>query len=323
MTWWCTASKAPWDWAPRAYPGIWIAMAAVLAAYLVARRRAAAGGIRDRQLWAFVGGWAVLWGANDWPLGTLGAGYLASAHMAQYLLTTLVAAPLLVLGTPERVLRPALARTGLGGLVRQACRPVAAGVIVNVVLVATHAPATVDTLRTSQVGSFALDAAWLVSGFVLWMPVCGPLAELKPSYPVRGVFLFLAAGVVPMIPGGFLTFASTPLYATYELAPRVGGFDAVSDQQLAGALMKVGNIPLIWPIIAALFVRWAQSSDSGSSCSSEVTGANRSPIAAALSSTSAASNERPAPAEPPLATASTSSHVTGVDTVGRGRARSE
>jgi putative membrane protein len=262
VTWWCTASKEPWDWAPRAYPGIWVGMVALLAGYLLARRRAGAGapGIRDRQLWAFLGGWVVLWGATDWPLGTLGAGYLASAHMAQYLLTTLVAAPLLVLGTPERVLRRALARTGLDGLVRQACRPVAAGVIVNVVLVATHAPATVDTLRTSQLGSFALDAAWLVSGFVLWMPVCGPLAELKPSYPVRGVFLFLAAGVVPMIPGGFLTFASTPLYATYELAPRVGGFDAVSDQQLAGALMKVGNIPLIWPVIGGLFLRWAQSS---------------------------------------------------------------
>jgi cytochrome c oxidase assembly factor CtaG len=325
VTWWCTASKAPWDWAPRAYPGIWIAMAAMLAAYLLARRRTGPGpgpdsSVRnDRQLWAFLGGWAVLWAATDWPIGTLGAGYLASAHMAQYLLTTLVAAPLLVLGTPERVLRRALARTGLDGAVRLACRPVAAGVIVNVVLVATHAPATVDALRTSQVGSFALDAAWLVSGFVLWMPVCGPLAELKASYPVRGVFLFLAAGVVPMIPGGFLTFASTPLYATYELAPRVGGFDAVSDQQLAGALMKVGNIPLIWPIIAALFLRCAQSSDSGSSCSIEVTGANRSPSLDTLSSTSAASKESP---EPALA-ASTSSHVTGVDTVGRGRARSE
>jgi putative membrane protein len=267
VTWWCTASKAPWDWAPRAYPGIWIAMAALLAGYLAARRRAGGGGgggggggTNDRQLWAFLGGWVVLWAATDWPLGSLGAGYLASAHMGQYLLTTLVAAPLLVLGTPERVLRPALARTRLDGLARQACRPVAAGVIVNVVLVATHAPATVDVLRTSQVGSFALDAAWLVSGLVLWMPICGPLAELKPSYPVRGVFLFLAAGVVPMIPGGFLTFASTPLYATYELAPRVGGFDAVSDQQLAGALMKVGNIPLIWPVIAALFLRWGQSS---------------------------------------------------------------
>ncbi len=39
-------------------------------------------------------------------MGTLGAGYLASVHMAQYLLYTLVAAPLLMLGTPEWMVRP-------------------------------------------------------------------------------------------------------------------------------------------------------------------------------------------------------------------------
>ncbi|HEY8525596.1 MAG TPA: cytochrome c oxidase assembly protein [Acidimicrobiales bacterium] len=280
MTWWCTASRQPWDWAPRAYPGIWLAMAALLAGYLVACRRVgrgvpspavpdggppggpagggAIGAASRRQVAAFVAGWAVLWAASDWPLGTLGAGYLASAHMLQYLLTTLVAAPLLVAGVPEPVLRRALARTRTAPLVRAACRPVAAGLLFNLVLVVTHAPVAVDGLRASSLGSFALDAAWLASGLVLWTPVCGPLPELRPSLPVQGVYLFLAAGVVPMVPGGFLTFATTPLYATYELAPRVVGLDAVADQQLAGALMKVGNVPLLWPVLAALFVRWAR-----------------------------------------------------------------
>jgi putative membrane protein len=344
MTWWCTATREPWDWAPRAYPGIWLAMAALLGAYLVAYRRrpvaagtpagldaGGAGRTGDagdrRELAAFVAGWAALWLATDWPIGTLGAGYLASAHMGQYLLTTLVAAPLLVLGTPERVARRLMARTRTEGLVRVVCRPLAAGIVVNVVLVVTHAPVTVDALRSNQLGSFALDLAWLVGGIVLWVPVCGPLAELRPGYAARGVYLFLAAGLVPMIPGGFLTFASTPLYATYELAPRVGGFDAVDDQQLAGALMKVGNLPLIWPVLAGLFLRWAndagrpgaQSSPAGSSCSTVSTGANRSPWPATRSSTSAASNER---GSPPAA-ALTSSQVTGVETVGRARARSE
>lgn len=332
MTWWCTATREPWDWAPRAYPGIWVAMAALIGAYLLAHRHrpAAGGGERGGPgggRWrpaAFAAGWAVLWAATDWPLGTLGAGYLASAHMAQYLLTTLVAAPLLVLGTPEWMARRLLARTGTAGLVRAVCRPLAAGVVVNVVLVVTHAPLTVDALRASQAGSFALDLAWLVGGLVLWMPVCGPLAELRPGYAARGVYLFLAAGLVPMVPGGFLTFASTPLYATYELAPRVGGFDAVDDQQLAGALMKIGSLPVIWPVLAGLFVRWAgrterQSSVAGSSCSSVSAGANRSPWSATRASTSAASN---ASGSPPAA-AVTSSQVTGVETVGRARARSE
>ena len=47
-----------------------------------------------------------------------------------------------------------------------------------------------------------------------------------------------------------------PLYRTYELAPRVANFGALEDQQLAGAFMKVGNIPIIWAVIAVMFVRW-------------------------------------------------------------------
>jgi putative membrane protein len=273
VTWWCAASTEPWDWSPRAYPGIWLFMALLLVGYLLAWRlapqptAAVAGGPASgdersempdaRRRWAFLGGWVVLWLATDWPLGTLGAGYLATAHMAQYVLYTMAAAPLLVLGIPEWMLRRALSRLRAYRLVRFLAQPLVAGVVFNLVLVATHAPLTVDRLRTNQAGSFLLDVAWLGSALLLWLPVCGPLDEIKPSLPVRGVYLFLAAGVVPMVPGGFLTFAEAPLYAVYELAPRIGGFDALDDQQTAGAMMKVGNLPLLWPVLAGLFLRWA------------------------------------------------------------------
>lgn len=271
MTWWCAATDEPWSWTPRSYPGIWLAMAVLLAGYLWAWRGAPAsvattgrGGAR-RKRWAFFGGWLVLWAATDWPLGTLGSGYLASAHMVQYVIYTMAAAPLLMVGTPEWMLRRALSKLRAYRLVRALSHPLAAGGIFNVVLLVTHAPPTVDAFRANQFGSFLLDATWLASALLLWLPVCGPLEELKPALPVRGVYLFLAAGVVPMIPGGFLTFASTPLYAVYELAPRVGGMDALTDQQLAGALMKVGNIPLLWPVLAALFIRWGQEDRAASS----------------------------------------------------------
>jgi len=259
VTWWCAASTDPWSWSPRAYPGIWLFMGLLLVGYVLAWRLApAVDSPTDRnRRWAFLGGWAVLWLSTDWPLGSLGAGYLATAHMTQYVLYTMAAAPLLVLGLPEWMLRRVLSKLRASRLVSLLARPLVAGLVFNVVLISTHAPITVDNLRTSQVGSFALDVAWLVSGLLLWLPVCGPLAELKPSLPVRGVYLFLAAGLVPMVPGGFLTFSETPLYAVYELAPRVNGFDALDDQQAAGAIMKIGNLPLLWPVLAGLFVRWA------------------------------------------------------------------
>jgi hypothetical protein len=96
------------------------------------------------------------------------------------------------------------------------------------------------------------------------MPVVSPLNELRhPSYPVKMIYLFLAGGVLPMIPGGFLTFSDEPLYRLYELAPRVDGFSALSDQQLAGAIMKVGNVPIIWPVIWVMFSRWFRTERKG------------------------------------------------------------
>jgi putative membrane protein len=197
--------------------------------------------------------------ASDWPVGTLGSGYLASAHMLQYFLYTFVAAPLLVLGIPEDLARRALGTGRLDRAYRRLARPLVAALVVNVVLIATHAPVTVDAFRANQLGSFVLDVAWLVGGLVLWLPVCGPITDARPSYPARCAYLFLAAGLAPMIPGGFLTFADFPLYRTYELAPRVGGIHPIDDQQFAGALMKIGNLPLIWPVIGAMFWRWGMA----------------------------------------------------------------
>ena len=83
----------------------------------------------------------VFWLASDWPLGTLGAGYLASAHMAQFLLYTLAAAPLLLLGTPEWLAERVLGRLRLRGVAaRIGSSLVLAGAIYNVTLIVTHSP---------------------------------------------------------------------------------------------------------------------------------------------------------------------------------------
>jgi putative membrane protein len=136
---------------------------------------------------------------------------------------------------------------------------VPAGLTYNVVLIATQTPLVVDALRPNPIGSMLLDAIWLLGGLILWMPIVSPLHELRmSSYPGKMAYLFLAAGALPLIPGGFLTFSSYPLYSIYELAPRVfDGLSALDDQQLAGAVMKVGSLPIIWPVIFVLFVKWA------------------------------------------------------------------
>ncbi|MDH5372840.1 MAG: cytochrome c oxidase assembly protein [Acidimicrobiia bacterium] len=267
ISWWCTALSEPWSWTFRAYPGIWLTVALLVGGYAVAvRRHTDTEGHTARHTVFFAAGVAVFWIASDWPLGTLGAGYLASAHMLQFVLYVLVAAPLLWLGTPEWMARRILSATGIYRPGRSLRRfPLLMGVIFNFTLVVTHTPIAVDNLRSSQFGSFAMDAVWLIAGLALWAPIVGSIREFtERSYPARMLYLFFTTGVVTILPASFLTFAKLPLYRTYELAPRVFGMTAIDDQQIAGLIMKLSAVPIVWPVLAGMMYRWAMSERSTS-----------------------------------------------------------
>jgi putative membrane protein len=229
----------------------------MLSAFAFAVRRPPSRERTDRsRVVTFVLGVVAFWLAADWPIGPLGAGYLVSVHTAQFLVFTMVVPPLLLHGLPPWLLRrllhpPAIQRSALFFT-----RPLIAFVIFNVVMVATHFPAVVDTLRPTQVGSFGVDMAWLFAGILFWWVVLGPLDEFRPlSYPGRIVFLLLNV-FIPTVPASFLTFADYPVYALYELAPRVGSISATQDQQLAGLTMKILGGFIIFGTASVLFFRW-------------------------------------------------------------------
>jgi putative membrane protein len=258
ISWWCVALEEPWTWQWIPYPGIWVASTLPIVAYMWWTSRSEQP-TSLRQKLQFVAGMLVFWLASDWPLGTLGAGYLASAHMAQFLLYTLAAAPLLLLGTPEWLAERVLGRLRLRGVAaRIGSSLVLAGAIYNVTLIVTHSPGVVSALRTNQLGSFLMDVVWLLAGFVLWMPVISPIRSMRNSSDIgRMLYLFATTSLVAVIPASFLTFTTMPIYSIYELAPRIGSLTARADQQLAGIVMKIGTIPIIWSTIGVIWFRWA------------------------------------------------------------------
>lgn len=259
MTWWCAAQGAPWEWTWQPYPGAWLFIAAIVSGYWTALRRfrpAGAAGPDARRVTSFALAVVLLWIVTDWPVGPLGAGYLASVNMARYLVFALVAPPLLISGTPRWALRGVLRPPWARRVAMLASRPLVAFAVFNVTLLATHLPQVVDGLAGSQLGSFAVDMAWLASGVVFWWPVLAPLPELGAlSYPARLVYLIMNV-FIPTVPAAFLTFSDYPLYALYELAPPVGRLSAVADQQVAGLAMKIGGGFIIFATASVLFFRW-------------------------------------------------------------------
>jgi putative membrane protein len=74
--------------------------------------------------------------------------------------------------------------------------------------------------------------------------------------PAQMLYLFLQS-LVPTIPASFLTFGTTPLYPVYAGFARMWGIDVMSDQLMAGLIMKIVGGFILWVVIAVVFFRWA------------------------------------------------------------------
>ncbi|MDP9405472.1 MAG: cytochrome c oxidase assembly protein [Actinomycetota bacterium] len=246
----------------------WLLIAALLGGYVFALRR---WGPRDapgrppattRQWVYFLLGVASIEVAADWPVHQL-ADALFSVHMGQHLLLSLVSAPLLLLGTPSWLLRRLLSPAPVRAVWRAISQPLPALLLFNLWIAVYHVPALVNLSVTSDAFHLVVHVVWVVASVLMWWPVLSPLPELPHlSYPARMVYLF-AQSLVPTVPASFLTFGRTVLYRSYAEAPLAVGVDPLTDQQVAGLLMKVGGGFFIWACIALLFLRWSHEEQSG------------------------------------------------------------
>src|SRR2546422_1078262 len=246
----------PWAWHP--HPDVWLLVAVLAGGYAFAVRRLGPRHIApgDRaaspiQVVAYSLGVFTLWVAADWPVHELAERYLYSVHMVQHMLFSLVAPPLLLLGTPAWMARELLRSCGLLRPVCRLARPLPALVVFNTVLALMHWPALVDFTLRVEVAHFAAHAALFCSALLMWCPVVGPLPEMRISPPAQMLYLF-AQSIVPTVPASFLVFAQRPLYHFYETVPRLWGLSAGEDQRIAGLLMKLGGGFLLWSVITVL-----------------------------------------------------------------------
>jgi putative membrane protein len=251
----------PTHWHP--HPDVWLLVAGLLVAYFWALRRLGPRHVEPiefaasrRQKTLFVLGCVAIFVAADYPIHDLAERYLYSVHMIQHLLITLVAVPLLMIGTPAWLWRVILKPRWLMTTARALTRPLIALIIFNVVLVFTHWPLIVTATVQHHLLHFGVHVLLFLSALVMWTPVLSPIIELpRLSYPGRCLFLFLQS-LVPTIPASFLTFGSKPLYHVYEAFPRLWGISAHTDQLVAGLIMKLLGGAILWGCIAVMFFRW-------------------------------------------------------------------
>jgi putative membrane protein len=260
------AATAPdlWRWQP--HPEVWALIAGLALLYRYAIRSIGPTATRPGEVivtrgqvaW-FATGLGLLWIASDWPMHDIAEQWLYSVHMTQHLLLSLVIPPMLLLGTPTWLARLVVGSGRGYRVVRWLTRLVPASLAFNAVVVLSHWPKVVELSVTYAPVHFGLHLLVVVTSLLMWFGVAGPLPELRFTLPVQMAHLFLQS-VVPTVPAGFLVFADSVIYKSYDRVGHIWGMTAVEDQQIAAALMKVIGGLYLWSIIVVLFTRFAERS---------------------------------------------------------------
>ncbi|HEU5090213.1 MAG TPA: cytochrome c oxidase assembly protein [Roseiflexaceae bacterium] len=245
-----------WNWNPQLVLGLIAQISAYLACVGPLRRYfPGSAPVARSQIQLFGLGWLSLFLALVSPVDTL-ASSLLTMHMAQHMLLTLVAPPLMLIGTPRWLFRPLLRIPGALALGRLATSFVAGFVVYNAVFALWHVPRFYEQALASEPIHILEHLSFFVTAALLWWPICSPLDELPAMPPgLQVIYLFLQS-LPPTILGAILTFAAEPLYPSYERAPRLWGLDALTDQQLAGLLMWIPGSLVFFGVLTVIFIRW-------------------------------------------------------------------
>ncbi|MDQ3216360.1 MAG: cytochrome c oxidase assembly protein [Actinomycetota bacterium] len=248
-------AAAPSPWAFHAHPDVWLLVLVLGGGYGWAVRRKGPGSVSRKEIMLFSAGLLALWAGADYPVHDLSEGYLFSVHMVQHMVFSLIAPPLLLMGTPRWLLRALISPPAVLRAARFLTRPMVALIAFNVFVAVSHWPSLVDASLRSEALHFGLHFFLVVTSFMMWSPVVGRVEELPQlSPPAKMLYLFLQS-VLPTVPASFLTFAERPIYHFYETVPHPW-IDALTDNRIAGLTMKLGGGALLWGIIAVLFFKW-------------------------------------------------------------------
>ncbi len=252
----------PWDWRP--HPEVWLLLAGIIGLGYYATRVIGPKAVRSgdpvvtlKQKRYFIAGVVLLAVAADWPMHDIAEEYLYSVHMLQHLMITFFIPILFLQATPEWLARLVLGggdqeRTWLGKL----AKPLVAGIIFNFLAALTHWNGIVQLSADSGPFHYGIHLVMFSSALLMWLPVVGPLPELRLSPPAQMIYLFLMS-IIPTVPAGWLTFADNPVYPAYDTVERLWDISVVADQQAAGAVMKIIGGFFLWGLIAVRFFSWA------------------------------------------------------------------
>jgi len=226
------------------------------------RRTSGPRGAGPRHLAAFIASIVVILVALVSPLDGLGEDYLFSAHMVQHLFLGDLAPLLMLLALSRVIMRPITRRLqtverALGPLANPAC----ALILWLSFIYFWHLPALYNAALEHSAIHALEHVSFFTAGVLVWWPLIQPV-PMRNRLSGMWTFGYIGAAKLGLASLGlYLTWTTTVTYSYYEHVPRIWGLNALTDQNVGGAIMMVEQSILLVTVLAVLFGRMLAQSE--------------------------------------------------------------
>ena len=201
----------------------------------------------------------IMFFALNGPVHDISDYYLFTGHMVQHLVLTIIVPPLLLLGTPGWMLRPALRIPAVNAFAQRVTTPRAAFTVFNVILAMWHLPPLYNSAMFYHEVHILQHLMFLVGAVIMWWPMLSPLPELpRLSFPGQMLYSFLMTLPMTVI-SVFIVYSDHVLYPAYASAPRLWGLSPLEDQRLGGLIMWIPGGLFFYLLASLIFLRWSTS----------------------------------------------------------------
>lgn len=197
------------------------------------------------------------------PLSVIASHFLFSARMLQDMVDVLVVVPLLLLGLPDWLVRPAWDWRPIRTLLRGLTHPLVALLLFNVVFSVAHVPAVYDATLHQGLFRDVRPLLYGITAFVMWWPILTPLVECRLHPGIQLLYLFVDGLLLTPI-FLFMTLTNQVLYPAYVHTTETFGLSPLADQKLGGIIMKAGALVVYAAAFIGAFLGWMRREVRGS-----------------------------------------------------------
>lgn len=250
VDWWPSVPDS-WDWTPSVHLAALVGALPAALIVLVARLRGIP--LRPQSKRLLLLATLILILTLGWPVGSLAQVTLSGRSM-QYMLITLAAAPLLLLGTPPWAAegRGLLRRI----LERLASSPWLGAIMLAGAAWATHGEWVVDEFEAEAWGQGAIRGVWFATAILYWWPVVGPGPERERLPYLAALGYLVLPFVFPKFPAAVWVFSTDAIYDRFAEVPAPWGMGPLADQGLAGFILWLPGSAVVAVAIYVLLRHW-------------------------------------------------------------------